>query len=200
MEKTLLFLHQNAQNPLGTRFVARTCVCSHEGNKWGLGLDTRRTSQPQEIQLHVTYYRRKGARLEVKIDLPFPQPPPKKQPANPIQQAIRVKDYLSRNLEQNFLSSSNKLNIHRKRISKLIHIIDRLPPDFIEKFKDCADPKILHYLTVKRLLKITSNADLNEISKLLKLFSDKINDPKIKTGNSEKLPEKFIESKISKRY
>ena len=149
-----------------------------KNENWGLGLDTSRTSQHQEIQLLETYFRRKGSRLEVKIDLPFPQPPPQKPRDNPIQQAMRAKDFLSRNLEQNFLSASKKLNIHRKRISKLMHIIDQLPPDFIEKFKDCADPKILHQLTVKKLFSISSTKDINKILKDLKNLSQQLTQKK----------------------
>ena len=61
------------------------------------------------------------------------------------------------NPQETCLSASKKLNIHRKRIAKLLQIIEVLPPDFIERAKEYTDPKILHQMSVNRLFKISDN-------------------------------------------
>ncbi|MBN2121260.1 MAG: hypothetical protein JW734_09450 [Candidatus Omnitrophica bacterium] len=137
--------------------------------KWGLKQDASRVSQPQTIQLLITSYNRRKSRLEVSIDLPFPEDPKKrrKPPVNVIQQALNIKAYMAIHPEQTCLSAAFELNIHRKRISKLMKIIDLLPPTFIEQYKDCDDPKVLHRLSVQQLSRITSSSCPNRISQIL---------------------------------
>jgi hypothetical protein len=136
---------------------------------WGLKQDASRVSQPQTIQLLITSYNRKKVRLEVSLDLPFPENPKKrrKPPVNVIQQALNIKAYMAMYPEETYLSAAAKPNLHRKRISKLMKIIDVLPPTFIEQFKDCDDPKVLHRLSVQQLSKITSSSCPNRISQIL---------------------------------
>jgi hypothetical protein len=109
------------------------------------------------VQLVIAFYRRRKARLEVSLDLPFP---PERQPApliNTIQQALQVKAYMTSNPHENCLSASKTLKIHRKRIAKLLRIIDALPLDFIETAKGYTSRKALHKLSVNRLIRLTSN-------------------------------------------
>jgi len=124
--------------------------------QWGLKQDASRVSQPQTIQLLITSYNRRKVRLEVSLDLPFPEDPRKrrKPPVNVIQQALNIKAYMTMYPEETYLSAATKLNLHRKRISKLMKIIDILPPTFIEQYKDCDDPKVLHRLSVQQLPKL----------------------------------------------
>ena len=68
------------------------------------------------------------------------------------------------------LSAEPKLKLPRKRIAKLLQMIDALPNDFIEKAKEFTDPKVLHKMNVKHLLEIVNATNHNRISKKLKSF------------------------------
>jgi len=100
------------------------------------------------------FHRRRTVQLEVKLDQPFPEPPPKTPPINILQQAMTVKSYMNDHPDETCLSASSKINVHRKRIAKLMTILDNLPKEFIEKYKECNDPKILHRMSVKPLYQI----------------------------------------------
>ena len=135
--------------------------------RWGLKADARQSTQVHTVQLVIAFYRRRKKRLEVSLDLPFP---PERQPApliNTIQQALQVKAYMTANPQETCLSASKPLKIHRKRIAKLLRIIDALPPDFIEKTKDCTDRKELHKMSVNRLTRLAGNSRHNSISEEL---------------------------------
>lgn len=125
---------------------------------WGLKQDTRRSTEPNTVQLVIAFYRRRKARLEVSLDLPFPPERRPAPPVNVIQQALQVRAYMTANPSETCLSAAKPLKIHRKRIAKLLRIIDALPPDFIEKFKESTDRKVLHQLSVNRLIALSNNA------------------------------------------
>jgi hypothetical protein len=119
------------------------------------------------VQLVIAFYRRKKKRLEVSLDLPFP---PERQPApliNNVQQALQVKAYMTANPHETCLSASKPLKIHRKRIAKLLRIIDALSPDFIETAKGYTSRKALHKLSVNRLLRLASNPESVNLDELL---------------------------------
>jgi hypothetical protein len=119
------------------------------------------------VQLVIAFYRRKKRRLEVSLDLPFP---PERQLApliNTIQQALQVKAYMTANPHETCLSASKPLKIHRKRIAKLLRIIDALPPEFIEETKGYTSRKALHKLSVNRLIRLTNNSSPMSLDDLL---------------------------------
>lgn len=142
---------------------------------WGLKQDASRVSQPQTIQLLIASYNRKKVRLEVSLDLPFPEPPLKKDPINILQQGIMVKSYMEQNPHETCLSASQKINVHRKRIARLIEIMEKLPKEFIDKYRLCDDPSILHRMAVKPLFQIASHSCPNRISKELAEFEKNLN-------------------------
>jgi len=74
------------------------------------------------------------------------------------------------NPSETCLSASRKINIHRKRIAKLLQIIEALPPDFIERVKEYTDPKILHQMSANRLFQIVNNTRCDNISKELHIL------------------------------
>jgi hypothetical protein len=115
-------------------------------------------------------HRRRTTRLEVSIDDPFPEKPRPKPPVNVIQQALMVRAFMKANLDETCISAAPKLKINRKRIAKLLQLIDALPIEFIEKAKEYADPRILHKMSVKRLLETVNATNHNRISKNLKSF------------------------------
>jgi len=124
---------------------------------WGLKGDARQSTQEHTAQLVIAFYRRKKRRLEVSLDQSFP---PERQPApliNTIQQGLEVKAYMTANPHETCLSASKTLKIHRKRIAKLLRIIDALPPDFIETAKGYTTRKALHKLSVNRLIRLINN-------------------------------------------
>jgi len=118
----------------------------------------------------IAFYKRRNGRLETSLDLNFPEPPQKDPPVNIIQQAIMVKTYMTENPDETCLSASAKINVHRKRIAKLITILDNLPIEFIQKYKECDDPSTLHRMSVKPLYQIASNSCQNRISQELEQF------------------------------
>ena len=93
--------------------------------------------------------------MEVSIDEPFPVEPQSEPPINVIQQALMVRAFMQANPDETCQSAAAKMNIHRKRIAKLLRLIDALPGDFIEEAKKCTDPGILHKMSVQRLLRTT---------------------------------------------
>ena len=115
----------------------------------------------------MSFYRRRKARLEVSLDLPFPPERRPAPPVNVIQQALQVRAYMTANPHETCLSAAKPLKIHRKRIAKLLRIIDALPTDFIEKNKDCTDRKALHQMSVNRLTRLANNSSHNSISEEL---------------------------------
>ena len=62
------------------------------------------------------------------------------------------------NPDETCLSAALKLNIHRKRIAKLLQLIDVLPADLIEHAKECTDPKVLRKMSIRQLLEITNDS------------------------------------------
>ncbi len=109
-------------------------------------------------------------RLQSSLDLPLPERPKKKPPVNAIQQALAVKAFMDANPDHTCLSAAGPLNMHRKRIAKLLKILEVLPAEFIEQFKDCRDPRILHRMSVNRLYQIASGPTPNRIAKELNLY------------------------------
>ena len=118
----------------------------------------------------MSFYRRRKARLEVSLDLPFPLERRPAPPVTVIQQALQVRAYMTANPHETCLSAAKPLKIHRKRIAKLLRIIDALPTDFIEKNKDCTDRKELHKMSVNRLTRLAGNSHHNSISEELHIL------------------------------
>ena len=99
-------------------------------------------------------HRRKTTRLEVDIDMPFLEkrlPPP---PINVVQQAIEIQTYMRSNPDATPFSAAPKLNLPRKRISRLLTIANNLPANLITELANCNDPKTLREMHVKRLLRL----------------------------------------------
>jgi hypothetical protein len=100
----------------------------------------------------------------VSIDHPFPEKLRPEPPVNVIRQALTVRAFMLANPDETCLSAAPKLKINRKRIAKLLQLIDALPNDFIKKGKEYTDPKVLHKMSIKRLLEIANATDHNRIS------------------------------------
>lgn len=88
------------------------------------------------------------------LDLPFPATPPEPEPVNIIQEALQAKAFMAEHPKETYLSAAHKLNFHRKRISKMIAMINMLPESFIEKAKDCSDRHILRQINVSNINQI----------------------------------------------
>lgn len=69
--------------------------------------------------------------------------------------------------QETCLSASRILNLHRKRIARLLKLVDALPPEFIDKAKETSDPNLLRQMSINGLLRITDK-ESNVISKELK--------------------------------
>lgn len=123
-------------------------------DKWGLGLNASRVPQTQEIQIHLSFHRRRTTRLEVAIRQPFIEKTPPPPPVNIIHQALTAQSFMQANPDATPFSAASKLNLHRKRITRLLKIVDSLPFQYTEKLKNCNDSAILRRLKVKPLYKI----------------------------------------------
>jgi len=110
--------------------------------------------------LLLTFYRRKKTKLEVSIDVPFPAEKLPKPAINVIKQAIEVHAYMQTHPEETCLSASKTLNLHRKRISRLLKLVNTLPPEFINQAKDWDDQKILRQMSIKELLNVGQGTDI----------------------------------------
>ena len=133
-------------------------------------MDTSRISDVPRIQLVIAFHRRRYGKLEASLDLPFPERPPKRVAVNVARQAAMVKNFMTANPDETCLSAAAKLNINRRRIAKLIKIIDTLPNDFIEKLSTCNNNSILHRLNANHLFYIaglsTEAERLRELSRI----------------------------------
>jgi len=158
MPSTLAQLPLKEENPAlindQNEVLASTPSVSPERQVWGLLLDKSRVTDVEQIQLVISFYRRRYGKLEFSLDQPFPQKPQKPPPINIIQQALIVKTFISAHPEETYLSAAAKLNLHRKRISKMLSMLDMLPPNFVEKAKDYTDPRILYNMNVKNINRI----------------------------------------------
>ena len=103
------------------------------GGDQGLLWDKSRVCQPQRIQLVIAFHRRRYGKLEASLDIPLPEIPSNEPtiPINVIHEALEVKAYMDAHPDETYLSAAPKLNIPRKRISKLLTIVNTLPSDYI---------------------------------------------------------------------
>jgi hypothetical protein len=122
------------------------------------------------IQLVIAFHHRRRGKLEASLDLPLPEKPPKPAPVNVACQAAMVKNFMTANPDETCLSAAAKLNINRRRIAKLIKIIDTLPQHFIEKISNCNNRSLLHRLNANHLFYIaglsTEAERLRELSRI----------------------------------
>ncbi|MBU0579640.1 MAG: hypothetical protein KKA19_00535 [Candidatus Margulisbacteria bacterium] len=75
---------------------------------------------------------------------------------NIISQAIEVNKFLA---NKTYVEAGINFNISRGRIYQLNKIANKIPSDFLNKFKNCHNPVILNFLSGKKLLDIASLND-----------------------------------------
>ena len=138
--------------------LASDASVSTERQVWGLLFAERRNTQTKSAQLVIAFHKRRYGKLEASFDRPLPQMKTREPgpPPNIIAEALRVNAFMAAHPDETCLSAAAKLNLPRKRISKLLTIANTLPPDYIEKIQNCNDPMILRQLNVKRLFRIAS--------------------------------------------
>ena len=121
-------------------------------------MDESRVCKPFRVQLLASFHRRRYGVLQASIGLPLPKIQPRSAPPkNFILEAIRVKEFMAAHPDETCQSAASKLNLHRKRISKLLMIANNLPANLITKLADCNDPKTLRQMTINRLLDLSSH-------------------------------------------
>jgi plasmid maintenance system antidote protein VapI len=125
-------------------------------------LDGSRVCQPFKVKLLTTFYRRRYGKLQASIGIPLPKLREPATPQNFVLEAIRVKEFMTANPEETYLSAAPKLNLHRKRIAKFIQIADNLPKDIITKLANCNDPKILRQMSVQRLYSLAQPQQISQ--------------------------------------
>lgn len=130
------------------------CLGSRGSNKWGPNQATRRVSEPQSIQLLVKFYKRRKVGNRYQLDDPFPRERQPDPAVNIIQQALYVKAHLKINPNEFAIVTAEKLKIHRKRIPKLMTILDRLPAEFQQKLHECPDNRIHRIFSLRTLHEI----------------------------------------------
>ena len=114
----------------------------------------------------MAFHRRKTTCLEVSLDMPFLKKSLPAPPVNIVQQALMVRDYMTKNPDESPFSASPKLNLHRKRITRLMTIANNLPVSLITELAHCSDPRTLRRMSINRLLNLspaTPDANLTQI-------------------------------------
>ncbi|MBL8012412.1 MAG: recombinase family protein [Candidatus Omnitrophica bacterium] len=127
---------------------------------WGLLMDKSRVCQPQRIQLVIAFHRRRYGKLEASLDQPLPEIKQPDPPINVINQSLWVKDFMAAHPDETCLSAASKLNIPRKRISKLLTIANQLPSNLITELANCNDPKTLRKMNVRELYTLAKKQHL----------------------------------------
>ncbi|MBF0571169.1 MAG: hypothetical protein HQL12_04790 [Candidatus Omnitrophica bacterium] len=105
----------------------------------------------------MAFHRRKTTCLEVSLDMPFIEKNKPAPPVNIVQQALVVRDYMAQNPDATPFSAAPKLNLHRKRIAKLLKIAENLPANLITELTNCNDPQTLRQMSINRLLNLSEN-------------------------------------------
>lgn len=77
-----------------------------------------------------------------------------------------MKEFMAAHPDETFLSAAPKLNLHRKRISKLLTIANQLPSNLITELANCNDPKTLRQMNVKHLFQMSHNLTLRKRNEL----------------------------------
>lgn len=113
------------------------------------------------------FHKRRRVGLRYSIDDPFPQERQPKKAVNIIREALYVKAHLKINPNEHYIETAEKLKIDRKRIPKLMAVIDRLPADFQQKLYECPDNRIHRIFNLKRLYKIASFEALESMRKAI---------------------------------
>ena len=131
-----------------------------KNEKWGLLFAERRNTQTKSAQLVITFHKRRYGKLEASFDRPLPQMKTREPgpPPNIIAEVLRVNAFMAAHPDETCLSAAVKLNLPRKRISKLLTIAETLPPNLITELINCNDPKTLRQMNVKHLLRLTQNS------------------------------------------
>ena len=91
---------------------------------------------------------------QYKLDDPFPKERQPEPAVNIIQQALYVKAHLKINPNEYAIVTAERLGIHRKRIPKLMTILDRLPAGVQQKLHACQDNRIHRIFSLQMLHKI----------------------------------------------
>jgi len=149
---------QEEKNPTPTISQDEVLASDASVSNWrpikGLGLNVSRVFPTQEIKLLMNFYRRKTTRLEVSIRMPFVEKRKPAPPVNVIQQALTVRSFMQSNPDETHFSAASKLNLNRRRISRLLKIADSLPFQYTETLKNCNDSVVLRRLNVRCLFKV----------------------------------------------
>ena len=158
--------------------MAQTRSCSREANIWGLKSVTRRVSEPQSIQLLVKFFRRKKVGNRYQLDDPFPRERQPDPAVNIIQQALYVKAHLKINPNEYAIVTAEKLGIHRKRIPKLMSILENLPAEFQQRLHNCQENRIHRIFSLRTLHNIAQlNSKEQMVNRLESLLPNSLNFP-----------------------
>lgn len=138
-------------------------------------MDARQTTESQEevlLSIKLFIRRKKGNLLS--LDQPFELPParPKRIYQNIIYEGLKLQSFIKNSpTRMTWARASQELQISDSKIAHLLKIVNKLPPDFVETMKSCADEAKLKIFNKRRLLRIsrlkTEKERRNEIESLL---------------------------------
>jgi hypothetical protein len=126
--------------------------------QWLPGVDAKRFTQHQCVQLVVKIfrYRNRGVLLTLGDPLPEKTPIPKPAPMNIIAKAQEIKAYIASVPQRTHLDAALHFKVTRARISQMMKIIDSLPADFTNRMSQTNDRKLLNRFSGKTLLGIAA--------------------------------------------
>jgi hypothetical protein len=122
----------------------------------------------------VKFHKRKRVGLRYQLDDPFPKERQPEPAVNIIQQALYIKAYLKINPNEYAIVTAEKLGIHRKRIPKLMTILDNLPAEFQQKLHNCQENRIHRIFSLKKLHSISQLNSKGIIQKEIKSLCQSI--------------------------
>lgn len=142
--------------------------------KWVPVLDASRSPEREYVTLLVKLYRHRKRGFILSLNRPFPprKVRPKRIYQNIIHEGLKLQSFIKNSpTRMTWAKAGKKLQMSDSKIAHLLKIINKLPPDFVENMRSCADETTLKIFTGRRLLSIsrlkTEKERQNEINRLL---------------------------------
>ena len=125
-------------------------------------MDAKRISQTQCVQLLVRIYKYKGRGISFNLGSPLPEKTtmPRPAPLNIVAKALEIKAYIEVEPQRTFLDAAVHFKVTRSRISQMMKILEKLPPDLTPRISLSTDRTLLNRFSGRTLLKIADMPNL----------------------------------------
>ena len=133
-------------------------------------MDASLTTRPGEVRLKINLYKRLKSALHIYLDNPTSKSrlPRCFRYKNIIHEAIDVWEFSQKNPQKTRKELAQCLQISQNKVYIMKTFIQRLPPEFIQNFKDCEDKKLLRILGREKLFEIAMKNFITKRRELIK--------------------------------